>query len=234
MNSRSGVWLWCGAVLLVAGVAGSAQTDHPSTPHHFGLVISIHDAVVRGDVEEARKQARALADAPAPPNMPASAAPHLAAVTQAASRLESSSDLAEIASQSASLLGTCGECHRASGKMPAIAASGPPAIGGAVGHMLAHKHAADLLVQGLTTPSTSSWNEGAKALRSAPLRKDQLPRDPKLTDDIVAKESQVHTLADRAGTAADSRARVGVYGELLQSCGSCHALHGNIWGPQRK
>ncbi len=44
--------------------------------------------------------------------------------------------------------------------MPAPAAPIAPAVGGVVGHMLEHKRAVDLMVQDLTVPSTSAWNEG--------------------------------------------------------------------------
>ena len=61
------------------------------------------------------------------------------------------------------------------------AAPAAPAVGGVVGHMLEHQRAVDLMVQGLTVPSTSAWNEGAATFASAPLRDKDLPRDPELT-----------------------------------------------------
>ncbi|MBK5297662.1 MAG: hypothetical protein JJE40_10930, partial [Vicinamibacteria bacterium] len=38
-------------------------------------------------------------------------------------------------------------------------------------------------------------------------------------------------MADRARQATEVRSRILVYSELIQSCGTCHALHGNVWGP---
>jgi hypothetical protein len=115
--------------------------------------------------------------------------------------------------------------------MPAMPAVAPPAVGGLVGHMLAHKAAADLLVQGLTVPSASLWEQGAAALGSAPLGRKELPADPKLTRAVAAHEDRVHELAERARSATDQRSRIYVYGELMQSCSACHGLHRAVWGP---
>ena len=69
------------------------------------------------------------------------------------------------AASTAAMLAACGDCHRAAGTMPAPAAPAAPAVGGVVGHMLEHQRAVDLMVQGLTVPSTSAWNEGAANAR---------------------------------------------------------------------
>ncbi len=61
-----------------------------------------------------------------------------------------------------------------------------------------------------------------------------MPRDAKLTSDILENEKRVHTLAERGLQASDTRSRIYVYSELLQSCASCHTLHGNVWGPAKR
>jgi hypothetical protein len=68
-----------------------------------------------------------------------------------------------------------------------------------------HQQAVDLMVQGLTVPSTSAWNEGADMLAAAPLRSKSLPRDPKLTQAVRTAEARVHELAQRARAADDTR-----------------------------
>lgn len=100
--------------------------------------------------------------------------------------------------------------------------------------MMAHMAAVDLMAEGLTGPSASLWSQGAEVLIAAPLRRKDMPNDPKLTDKILVNENHVHALAERARHAADGQARVEVYGEMIQACGTCHALHGNVWGPARK
>ena len=201
---------------------------------HFVSVMNVHDAVIRGDLKIARAEARAIASRPAPPGLPEAAGPYLAAMKLSAGRAAADEDLEDVAAFTASMLATCGDCHRAVGTMPAVAPPASSAIGGMVGHMLAHKAAADLMAQGLTVPSTSAWDEGVRQLRSAPLRRGALPNDPKLTKDILDNEKRVHSLAERGLEASDARSRIYVYSELLQSCASCHALHRNVWGPTKR
>ena len=155
---------------------------------HFVSVMNVHDAVIRGDLKTARTEARAVANRSAPPGLPEAAGPYLAAMQLGASRAAADEDLEDVAAFTASMLGTCGDCHRAVGTMPALAPPASTAIGGIVGHMLGHKAAVDLMAQGLTVPSTSAWDEGVRQLRSAPLRRGALPKDAKLTKDILDNE----------------------------------------------
>ena len=87
--------------------------------------------------------------------------------------------------------------------------------------MLEQQRAVDLMVQGLTVPSTSAWNEGAATLASAPLRDKDLPRDPELTRAWQrSAETRVHELAERARSADEHAIANYVYSELIQSCAS--------------
>ena len=214
----------------------TARTDEDRAArmrYHFALVMDVHDAVVRGDLEVAQKHARALADAPDPPGLPAAAGPYVFAMHRAAGRAASEDDLDEVGAAAAAMLAACGDCHRAVGTMPVIPGPVASAVGGKVGHMLEHKRAVDLMAQGLVAPSTSTWRQGATALQAAPLRGRDLPRDPKLTREIREFEERVHELAERGKAAADTRSRIYVYGEVIESCGACHSLHANVWGPDR-
>ena len=243
-------WSVLGLLLAGAAFAGltealPSKTQSPATlapradratfmQQHFVSVMNVHDAVVRGDLKVARTEARAIASRPAPPGLPEAAGPYLTAMQLSADRAAADEDLEDVAAFTASMLATCGDCHRAVGTMPAVAPPASSAVGGMVGHMLAHKVAADLMAQGLTVPSTSAWDEGVRQLRSAPLRRGALPNDPKLTKDILDNEKRVHDLAERGLEAPDTRSRIYVYSEVLQSCAACHALHGNVWGPTRR
>jgi len=239
----------CAAIVLTvfavshAPVASSGRRQEPAgtksatashMDHHFELVTAVHDAVIRGDLPGARNHARALANRPDPAGMPASAEPYLVGLRRAAGRAANADRPDDVAAASAAMLAACGDCHRAAGTMPAMPPPAAPGVGGLVGHMLEHKRAADLMVQGLTVPSASLWQEGVQALDRAPLRRGDLPYDRKLTRAIAAEEKRVHELVARAREAADQRSRIYVYSELMQSCGACHALHGGVWGPDRQ
>jgi cytochrome c553 len=199
---------------------------------HFASVMSLHDAVTRGDLAESRWIAREIAARPGPVGIAEALQPYVAVMRAEAERVSADSTQEDVAASTAAMLAACGDCHRAAGTSPALSSPAGPAVGGVVGHMLAHQQAVDLMVQGLTVPSTSAWNEGAEMLAAAPLRSKSLPRDPKLTQAIRTAEARVHELAKRSRSADDTRSRIYVYSELVQSCASCHSLHQGIWGPR--
>ncbi len=209
-----------------------AQAQRPLTPRadraafmrgHFGLVMAAHEALVRGQLAVASQKAKALADQPDPPDLPGSAAPYLATMRLAASRAAAAVQLEDVAAASATMLATCGDCHRAVGTMPALALPPAPTVGGQVVHMLSQQQAIDLMVQGLTVPSAWLWENGAVALERAPLRKAVSTSNQKLSKELLEAERAVHYLAARARVAGDQRSRVYVYSELAQSCATCHA-----------
>ena len=108
--------------------------------------------------------------------LPAKAVPYAATLQQAASRVTQATDIASAGMSAATMLGTCGECHRTVGAMPAVDVRPAPSVGQTVGHMLAHERAVEQLMQGLVVPSSTSWNAGAQALRTAPLGRGKLPK----------------------------------------------------------
>ena len=223
--------------------AERSQAQPPLTPRrdramfmrqHFELVTGVHEALVRGDLTTARRQASILADRPDPQDLPAGAAPYVETMRLAAARAAAAVELEDVAAAASAMLATCGDCHRAVGTMPAHALPPSPTVGGQVGHMLAHQQAVDLMVQGLTVPSAWLWQSGAEALARAPFRKQMLPAGHKLTKDLLAAEQSVHHLAERARAATDQRSRIYVYSELVQSCATCHSRLGSVSGPDKK
>lgn len=213
--------------------AAPTPTAAPAMRHHFDETMRVHDAVIRGDLPVARQVAVELQGRDFA-GLPEKASPHVSVMKDAARKLAASTDVLAASAAAAVMLGTCGDCHRAVGAMPAVSVRPLKPVGETVGHMLTHQHAAELLVQGLVVPSSATWNEGAQALRTAPLKPGKLPRDPKLTPEIVAGEARLHELADEAAGTSTTVARAGVYGQMLATCAQCHTLHANIWGPSRR
>jgi mono/diheme cytochrome c family protein len=201
--------------------------------HHFSQVSLIHEAVIRGDLAALREPARQIAELERPREVPLSTVQHVSAMQLAAKRAADAPDLASAAAATASMLVSCGDCHRSAGTVPVPATPKRPSVGGLVGHMLEHQRAADEMLEGLFIPSTSQWNRGATRLRGAAVRPESLPRDAKLTPEIRQAEERVHQLADRALTTEGWRARAQIYGQMLTTCADCHGLHGLVWGPRR-
>ena len=237
----SSKWIVVLAVLMSVAAAYGRSNEHRTTApqeqgslsprpdraafmrQHFDLAMAVHEALVRGELAVARQKASDLAARPDPQDLPDSAAPYLATMRLAAARAAAADQVEDLAAASAAMLATCGDCHRAVGTMPAHALPPSPTIGGQVGHMLTHQQAVDLMVQGLTVPSAWLWENGAVALERAPLRKIASAANQKLSKDLLEAEQRVHYLATRARFAADQRSRVYVYGELAQSCATCHS-----------
>lgn len=200
--------------------------------HHFDSATGALDAVIRGDLSAARSEARALLSEPDPAGLPESGAPHVKALRAEAERAVKAVDLEQAAAATSSMLAACGDCHRAVGTMPAHPTPPEPKIGGVLGHMEQHEVAADLMAQGLTTPSSSLWMDGADALATAPLHKKDLPDNAKVSRDALKAEAAIHALATRARATSDRAGRVRVYSELVVSCSTCHAANGQP-GPRR-
>ena len=198
---------------------------------HYSQVLTVHAAVIRGDLAAVRAPATWLAEHEAPPSLPAGSAPFVEQMRRAARRTVQASTVLEAALGAADMLKTCGDCHRGVGTMPSVSPSVGPDVGGVVGHMLAHQRAADQMLQGLMVPSNAMWRSGTVAFGAAPLRSSKLPDDPKLTREITASERRVHELAAQAAKSDDVGARAVFYGQIIARCADCHALHRTIWGP---
>jgi mono/diheme cytochrome c family protein len=227
-------------VSLVPGTSGraAAQAAPPSKAAidmsaHFAEVGTVHEAIIRGDLAAARAAASALAQREFA-GLPESTAPDRQAMKTLASRVAAATDVQSAAAGTASMLGACGDCHRAAGVVPAPALPDRPVVGQTVGHMLDHQRAADQLMQGLVVPSSALWHLGAQGLRGAPLGTGKLPKDHRLTADVAAAEQRVHALAEDAAAATEPAARAAVYGQVLGTCASCHSLHSTIWGPAKR
>jgi hypothetical protein len=201
---------------------------------HFAQVMAVHEAVIRGDLVEAHRLASWLATQGGPDSLPAGSAPHVAAMREAAGRTAAASSVLEAALGTAAMLKTCGDCHRAVGTMPAAPLELPlPAGRKIVGHMLAHQHAADQMLQGLVVPSNSLWRQGASDLSTPPLD-DDLKGDAKLGREAKASERRIHVLAGEARRVEAPAARAVFYAQILARCADCHASHPNVWGPSRR
>ena len=244
---RRWIVILAGACIASAGVLASSWSlaigqpaPVPLSPEraafmrgHFASVMRVHEAVIRGDLESARREARQIAEQGPPASLPPGAALEFKSMQLSAQGIANDSELEDIAASTAVMLAKCGDCHRAVGIMPAVASPVSPSVGGVVGHMLTHSAAVDLMVQGLAIPSTSAWNQGAEALKAAPLHRKTFPAGSSLDNDLLSFEQRVHSLAARGLQAADQRSRIFVYSEVLQSCSPCHARHPTVWGPKR-
>lgn len=198
---------------------------------HLSRVTIMQEAVIRGDLEAVAEPATWIASHDEAP-WPAGTETYAPDIRKTAGMAAGARDLASAATATSQLVAACGVCHKAAKTPIAWPAMVTPTAGAGVApHMLEHQWAVDLMYQGLAEPSDEAWKKGVEALKSSPLAPKDLPKDEKLTKEVVAYEKKVHALAGRALVATDMGSKVAVYGEALASCASCHGLHGKVWGP---
>lgn len=229
--------VWAAALAFVGTSSLGAQvkpSDAATADHmkeHFAKVREVEAAVVRGDLEGAKAPAEWLAAHESSKELDKASASQVASMRQAARQAADATDIKTAANATAAMLAACGDCHRAAGVVPALVAPQAPLVGGSVGHMMEHMRAVEMLANGLIIPSATQWKQGADGLKASPLRSNDLPRDQKLTREIAAAEDRVHVLADQAAAAAEEKARINAYAQIIATCARCHGLHGRIWGP---
>jgi cytochrome c553 len=85
-----------------------------------------------------------------------------------------------------------------------------------------HEWAVDRLWEGLIAPSDSSWAEGADVLESAPFMPQLAVREG--GEAIETLGQRLHAFGRRAAAESSAEGRAKLYGELLTTCASCHAL----------
>jgi cytochrome c553 len=203
---------------------GQPKTTPELRPHmreHFAKGAAIRDAVIRADLEGVRAPAKWLADHPQE-DVPESAQPNVVEMRRLAAEVAAAKDLPQAARGVARLAAACGSCHTAIEVTPTLIAAFPRGEDETLtGHMRKHYRAADLLYRGLVVPSEHSWNAGAKALAGDPAELE-LRRGPTARPEIEALAKRLHGLAEEAGKAGDSKARVEIYGRMLETCSDCH------------
>lgn len=199
---------------------------------HFQQAMALHDAVARGDLEMARREADVLARRSPDVPMPAGAAAFHGALTQTAREAATAATLPEAAHATASVLGICGQCHAAMQVRATVPPGKDVRVGGLVGHMLLHQHGSDALVEGLVAPSEAQWVEGVRTFASPKLEPAEVPG--KLKGRMSEGETAIALLAGRAAQAHRTRDRVQIYGEMLVTCGNCHRTYGRHAGPEHK
>lgn len=225
--------------MLIAGVVlpGLAQTSRYNPLRaaymraHFHQALLLHDAVARGDIARARAEAATLAGISPTVPMPPGAEAFQGALTQAARSAARAASLEDAARATATLFGTCGQCHKANHIRATVPVGTDIKVGGLVGHMLLHQKGADDLLEGLIAPSDAQWVEGVRIFASPKLDPHGVPgRTRKAIDH---GETELALLAGHAAPAQRTRDRVEIYAKVIATCGNCHRTHAKFAGPDR-
>lgn len=214
-----------------AGEAADAQpaeeqaaSDSPRAHmrHHFERVVLAQDALIAGDVRTARDHLRQVADHEPVEGLPAGGQSVMQMLRRAAAEGARGASHAEVADGFARALRQCGGCHQAVGQPVDLPPQGLTEIGGDVQAAM-HRHvwAIDRLMDGLVAPSALSWQVGAEALHEEAISEDAVPGPQ-----ARALAGRLHELGGKARDERDSDRRAALYGQMLGTCASCHALAG--------
>jgi mono/diheme cytochrome c family protein len=183
--------------------------------------VALRDAVERGDLAHARREAKVLADLRIAAGDDADWRRAVDALNAAARAESMATDVSAASRGLSAIARTCGDCHRSLGPV-AIVGDLVPEDGGVIPRMKQHEWAATKLWVGLVVPSDAAWQVGAALLAEAPLAPELLTPDKSPAPRVVALVQAVRDLALRAGRAQSTEDRVNVYADLVSTCSGCH------------
>lgn len=203
----------------VAPVDASALRTHMTS--HFDAVARIQQALIRGELDQARDDATYLIEHDEHASLDAWQS-YVQAMRAAATQVKAAPDLASAARRTADLGLQCSLCHTARSAIVAFAWEPLPAADATVAtRMRRHAWGAARLWEGLIGPSDDLWNLGAEVMTSTELEAlvvERMDLDHEARDLI----DQVQILARRAPAATTAEARAALHGELFVLCTACH------------
>ena len=90
--------------------------------------------------------------------------------------------------------------------------------------MARHSWAADQMWTGLVWKSDARFRQAVEVWNATPLAQPHTADDKRFTPAVLALEDRVHDLAEQAASKMEPSRRGALYGEMLATCSSCHAL----------
>jgi cytochrome c553 len=182
---------------------------------HYLAASDLQRAIAHGRLTEARDIASWLAD---------NAAPRTHELLAATSAIAQAADVSAAAAPFASLAGACSWCHVTSGVKVTFPYEPEPADEPALDvQMRRHQWAATRLWEGVVGPSDEAWRDGSRVMASTSIDVRRTT-NAKPNPDVVEYANQIRALAMRADSAHDPAARASLYGDMLTTCASCHAI----------
>lgn len=216
-----------------AEAAGAPVPGHPEPSMaaevmrgHFEQANEARQALIRADLDRAKKAMKWLAEHELGVVLPEELAPMQTQMQAAAAAFGEAKNLREAGIAMAKTLSRCGDCHRAAGKGPVIASEPVPDEQTLQAHMRRHHWAAREIWAGLVTASEATVKAGIEALDEAPLEAEVLTTLEAQRPKVVKLDAHVHALGLQMRDAASPDARLEAYGHMLATCAVCHRMMG--------
>jgi mono/diheme cytochrome c family protein len=192
---------------------------------HFDRAGEMHDALVKGDLDEAQSAAHWIATHPERSDFSGRSVYLQDAMRAFASEVDNAEVLSDATSAAARMGQACGDCHRENEIEPRfLIGTAPPTGSGPQAEMARHVWAEERMWEGLVGPGDRAWTTGAEALRSGWLNIQEVVLDPDDRPAIHELVKSVYDLAVQAGEAKTSNERALLFGEFLNTCAECHRL----------
>jgi hypothetical protein len=189
---------------------------------HERLGDAMRDAVARGDLVEAKGEAKLLTELRIGGPTGGLWKQRLDAMRAAAVQVAGANDLMDASRDVGAVARTCGDCHTLFGRPGVVAGETSAQASGVRAYMQRHQWAAQRLWDGLVVPSDDAWRSGALAVTEDPLAPDQLTPGKSPVPKVGELIQSVHDLGHKALTVDRVDARAALYGEMLATCAACH------------
>lgn len=191
---------------------GGTVALHAHMHEHFVRLDRLQKAVVRGDLEGARGEARWLAEHEAHADLPKGWEPHIQAMRKAAQDMLSSS-AGEAAHAAARVADSCGGCHAANEARvnlgyPPFPTTEPKKVQEQV------QWVADRFWDAVVSGSDELWSQGIEGLQTV----SAALKEPKEAQAPGAAAPAWKSVLEGARGAEDRESRVKVLGDQLQAC----------------
>jgi len=184
----------------------------------FDLVRAIERLLLTGKLDEAKRFAASISEAPDAPAH-GSWATHVVAVRDRAAALARVTTVEQGCRAVASLASACGACHVETGVASEFRTFPlPPDKTTVEGRMARHRWAADRMWEGIVGGEDAPWVAGLDVLAATPLDWSSSPERAGYARTLQRLASQA-----RKQKAATIATRTTAYGEILVTCASCHS-----------
>jgi cytochrome c556 len=189
---------------------------------HFAAAEALQKAIAQGRLSDARDEARWFASHDM--EIPTSWQPYVDEMRDAARRIVRSRDVASAGLQLGRFGRACSSCHQAHDAVLAFPDVPPPTDGQTQeAQMRRHQWAAARLWEGLVGPDDRRWEEGARVMATTRFDASRAAHE-KPNAEVIELAERLHDQATEAIAVRDSDARAALFGELMETCASCHTI----------
>ena len=202
----------------------SAGPAAPAAPmwQHYQLVERLHYAAVQGNLADARAVAGWFADRQSAPDLPPDAERFASQMRAYAADIVGANSIEEVATTTANMGRTCGECHEATNRGPALRTGAVEDLGDDMAEMTRHKWASDRMWDGLIGPSDVSWTTGTREWANSSMLPGEVREQNDLGGELHGLEARLHGLGQQAATEESQERRAQLYGQMMAACAECH------------